>query len=193
LPIPQNSEKQHILVTGTTGSGKTNFLNELLPQVKALNGKAIIVDVTGTFVTQFFDPSRDILLNPFDARSANWLPWADCFEEYDYAAIASAIVGEGFSNDPFWDKSAQIIIQEALVKTSETKKIGDLLDILTAIPLREYGEFFKNTPAAAFTDPQGDRTTLSIRATMGSKVHSFKYLSETKNPFSITDYVLDYF
>jgi len=191
MPIPQNSEKQHILVTGTTGSGKTNFFNELLPQVRAMGGKAIIVDITGSFVTQFFDPSRDILLNPFDARSANWLPWADCFEEYDYAAMASAIIGEGFSDDSFWDKSAQAVIQEGLRKTAEMQKIGDFLDILTSTPLKEYGEFFKNTSAAAFTDPQGDRTTLSIRATLSSKIEPLKYLCETRNPFSITKYILD--
>ncbi|KJV52005.1 F sex factor N terminal family protein, partial [Orientia tsutsugamushi str. Karp] len=32
LPLVKNSERLHILITGTTGTGKTNMLNELLPQ-----------------------------------------------------------------------------------------------------------------------------------------------------------------
>ncbi|KJV77697.1 ftsK/SpoIIIE family protein [Rickettsia hoogstraalii str. RCCE3] len=29
LPLVKNSERRHILITGTTGSGKTNMLNDL--------------------------------------------------------------------------------------------------------------------------------------------------------------------
>ncbi len=35
LPIVKDSERQHILITGTTGTGKTNMLNELLPQIRS--------------------------------------------------------------------------------------------------------------------------------------------------------------
>ncbi|KJV70444.1 ftsK/SpoIIIE family protein, partial [Orientia tsutsugamushi str. TA716] len=34
LPLVKNSERLHILITGTTGTGKTNMLNELLPQIR---------------------------------------------------------------------------------------------------------------------------------------------------------------
>ncbi|HJD59009.1 MAG TPA: Flp pilus assembly complex ATPase component TadA, partial [Rickettsia endosymbiont of Ceroptres masudai] len=60
LPLVQNSERKHILITGTTGSGKTNMLNELLPQIRKEHGRAIIVDLTGSF-TKFFDPKSDKL------------------------------------------------------------------------------------------------------------------------------------
>ncbi|HJD58999.1 MAG TPA: type IV secretion system DNA-binding domain-containing protein, partial [Rickettsia endosymbiont of Ceroptres masudai] len=60
LPLVQNSERRHILITGTTGSGKTNMLNELLPQIRKEHGRAIIVDLTGSF-TKFFDPKSDKL------------------------------------------------------------------------------------------------------------------------------------
>ncbi|MGG2344654.1 type IV secretion system DNA-binding domain-containing protein [Rickettsia amblyommatis] len=34
LPLVKDSERKHVLITGTTGSGKTNMLNELLPQIR---------------------------------------------------------------------------------------------------------------------------------------------------------------
>ena len=37
LPLVKDTETQHILLTGTTGSGKTNMLNELLPQIRLQN------------------------------------------------------------------------------------------------------------------------------------------------------------
>lgn len=54
LPIVKNSERQHILITGTTGTGKTNMLNELLPQIRSNDEKAIIVDMTGSYVNKFY-------------------------------------------------------------------------------------------------------------------------------------------
>ncbi|KJV77334.1 type II/IV secretion system family protein [Orientia tsutsugamushi str. UT76] len=55
LPLVKNSERLHILITGTTGTGKTNMLNELLPQIRLHKDRAIIVDTTGAFTDRFFD------------------------------------------------------------------------------------------------------------------------------------------
>ncbi|KJV75443.1 type II/IV secretion system family protein [Orientia tsutsugamushi str. TA716] len=42
LPLVKNSKRLHILITGTTGTGKTNMLNELLPQIRLHKDRAII-------------------------------------------------------------------------------------------------------------------------------------------------------
>ncbi|SPR02401.1 type IV secretion system DNA-binding domain-containing protein [Orientia tsutsugamushi] len=42
LPLVKNSERLHILITGTTGTGKTNMLNELLPQIRLHKDLAIM-------------------------------------------------------------------------------------------------------------------------------------------------------
>ncbi|WP_341789297.1 type IV secretion system DNA-binding domain-containing protein [Rickettsia endosymbiont of Polydrusus tereticollis] len=41
LPLVKNSEGQHIILIGTTGSGKTNTLNILLPQLRSQGHRAI--------------------------------------------------------------------------------------------------------------------------------------------------------
>ena len=117
LPIVKNTERQHILITGTTGSGKTNLLNELIPQIRKRGDKAIIVDVSGSFTQNFFNEKIDLLLNPFEENSQNWLPWADCREDFDFDSLASAMIGERSNFDSFWDESAKKIISEILKKT----------------------------------------------------------------------------
>ncbi|BAG40826.1 putative conjugative transfer protein TraD [Orientia tsutsugamushi str. Ikeda] len=68
LPLVKNSERPHILITGTTGTGKTNMLNELLPQIRLHKDRAIIVDTTGAFTDRFFDHKCDKLLNPLEKK-----------------------------------------------------------------------------------------------------------------------------
>ena len=191
LPIVKDSERQHILVTGTTGVGKTNFLHELIPQIRARGEMAIIVDVNGSFVGPYFDERKDLLLNPFDQRSVDWLPWADCKESYDYDALASAIMGAPSHHDPFWEESAKRIIAETLKMTQGQQDIKEVMRILTTAPLAEYGEFFAQTDVASITDNKPHSPTTSVRGTMSNKVKLLSYLQETKHPFSLKKHILD--
>ena len=54
LPLIKNSETSHILLSGTTGAGKSNAFHTLLPQVRARRNAAIIVDVEGDMVARYF-------------------------------------------------------------------------------------------------------------------------------------------
>ena len=191
LPLVKDSERQHILITGTTGTGKTNLLHDIIPQIRASGNKAIIVDLTGSFVGPYFEEKRDFLLNPFDSRSVSWLPWVDCHELYDYDSLAAAIIGEASHHDTFWDDSAKKILAEALYKFKEKQSISEVLKVLNTSSLSDYSEFFKDTKVASLTDKAADRTATSIRATMSNKVRALSYLKETRTPFSIKDYVMN--
>ena len=190
LPLVKDSERQHILITGTTGTGKTNLLHELIPQIRARGEKAIIVDLNGTFVRSYFS-KNDFLLNPFDKRSLNWNPWVDCNRIYDYDSLAKALVGESAHRDPFWDNSAIKIIAEALQRFKPSQNLQEMLRILNVSTLTEYSNFFANTPVAAITSKEGDKTTSSIRATINDKIKPLIYLNnqDSSNFFSLKEYV----
>ena len=190
LPLVLNSERQHILVTGTTGTGKTNFLHELIPQIRARGDKVVIVDLNGTFIRSYWQ-ERDLILNPFDKRSVAWSPWADCKHVYDYDALAKALVGGSSNRDPFWENSAIKIISQALQQFKEEQSLEEMLHLLNVVHLKEYSDFFENTPVAAITSKEGDKTTLSIRATINDKVKPLVYLDseDASNFFSLKDYV----
>lgn len=57
-----NSETQHVMVCGTTGTGKSTCFYHLFPQIREQNQRAIIVDTTGEFVSRFYRQCYCLLL-----------------------------------------------------------------------------------------------------------------------------------
>ena len=101
--LVKGAETSHMLIAGTTGSGKTNTLRHFLPQIR--EQKAIIVDVTGEMTDQYFDKKRDILLS---AESDHvWNLWKDGSDLFSYRSMAEAFVGPWSPHEPFWTESGQ--------------------------------------------------------------------------------------
>ena len=109
LPLIKNKETSHMLITGTTGSGKTNLFHTLLPQIRSRGDRTIIVDITGDYVFRYYNEATDIILNPFDPRSLFWTPWADCQSDVQYDILTHSLIqpkGHSYS-DPFWTMPAE--------------------------------------------------------------------------------------
>ena len=69
IPYPERTETQHTIVSGTTGSGKTVLISDLVSQIRARGERCVIYDKMGSYTRAFFDPGRDVLMNPLDARA----------------------------------------------------------------------------------------------------------------------------
>lgn len=66
-------EAKHFKLIGTTGSGKSTAIRELIDRALARGDRAVIADPDGGYLASFYDSARgDVILNPFDARSARW-------------------------------------------------------------------------------------------------------------------------
>ena len=87
-------ENQHFAICGTTGSGKTQAINSMLLTIRTRNKKAIIADAGGEFISHFYK-GGDLILNPFDRRSAFWSPFAEIRQDYDCSMIARLTIPEG--------------------------------------------------------------------------------------------------
>jgi len=185
-----NTETQHIMVCGTTGTGKSTCFYHLLPQIREHKQRAVIVDTTGEFVSRFYRKGKDILINPFDKRSVGWNPWVDCHTPYHYDELASAFIPESNNENKFWSDSARTVLAEALKLFSRknTESIDDLLNLLLESSLKDLFVALKNTPAASLVDPAGDRTAMSIRSHL-NPLKNLRYLSSDKPAFSVRDWV----
>ena len=75
VPYPERTETQHTIVSGTTGSGKTVLISDLVQQIRQRGDRCVIYDKMGSYTQAFFDPDRDVLLNPLDARAPRWTPF----------------------------------------------------------------------------------------------------------------------
>jgi len=189
LPLVKDSETQHLLLTGTTGAGKTNMLNELLPQIRLRKNRAIIFDVTGEFVDRFYNPKTDIILNPLREGGANWLPWNDCHTDEEYNNLAAAFVdGESIKSDRYWEDAARAVLVEAFKKEATTKSIESMLRVINRGELKEFCEYFADTDAAGYVSKEAEKGTASVRSTLISKIERLKYLQDGGD-FSIKDWV----
>jgi type IV conjugative transfer system coupling protein TraD len=187
--LVKDSETQHLLVTGTTGAGKTNMLNELLPQIRLGKNRAIIFDVTGEFVDRFYNPETDLILNPLREDSVCWLPWNDCKSDEDYNNLAAAFVdGESIKSDRYWEDAARSVFVEALKKQASDKSIESMLEIINRADLKDFCEYFADTDAAGYLSKESEKVSASVRSTLTSKVEKLKYLKDGGD-FSIKDWI----
>ena len=191
VPLVKGKETSHMLIAGTNGSGKTNTFHHLLPQLK--DQKAVIVDVTGELTRRYFDAGRgDVLLSPTAPGSFAWNPWKDTRNIFEFRGLAEAFVGEGSKHDPFWSMAAAECFAAGLEKLKDVRSIERLSYILTKAPLKEFCQFFEGTSAAAYADPKGERTTVSIRSTLASRVQSLEIMAQDSGcEFSFRDWMGD--
>jgi len=191
VPMLKNSESQHLLITGSSGSGKTNCLRQLLQQIRAQGDRAVIVDTTGSFVSEFYREGRDILLNPFDQRTKDWHPWCEC-NDLKFKKIAYGFIPSGNTqSDDFFPTAARAILEAALRSrvVANDFSMSRFLNLLLQSDSAELLEKLGDSDANIYLDPKGERTTASIRSTLNNFVANLRPLKDTDNPFSIRDWV----
>lgn len=190
LPLIKGTETQHILISGATGSGKTNAYHLLLPQIRKQLQRAIIVDTTGEYVEKYYREGKDILLNPFDQRSVSWHPWCECSQVEDYKSMAQSFIPSSYREEEnFWRKGAQEVFYAALRECAEVKSTASLSKLLLRDPLTTLTTFLKGTTATAHLDLSSEKTAGSVRAMASTFLECLDLLPDTKTPFSIRDWV----
>lgn len=186
IPYVKNSETMHTLITGGTGSGKTNSLHHLLGSIRKSKSQAIIVDTTGFFVDRYYRKDQDFILNPFDDRGVNWTPWADCQTKFDYEEMAESFIPPShYEGESYWRNAAKSLFSSLLQKLEVTKCNSDLVKWSLFKPLKELCTFVEGTKAASHLDPNSEKTASSIRSVASSYLECLEHLKDTNTPFSI--------
>ena len=104
IPLVKDSESKHILITGSTGSGKTNCLHTLLPQIRAQKQPAIVVDTEGDMVSRYWREGYDIIINPYDLRTHNWDLWSEITSNKCIKKIAASFFPDSPPDSNDYDK-----------------------------------------------------------------------------------------
>jgi len=194
VPFLKNAETQHTLLTGTTGAGKTNCFHTILPQIRERGDKALVIDVTGDYIQRYYRKGIDIILNPFDARSANWNIWNELKSDTDYDLFATGCISPSTHQEDFWVKAASKIFATGLQVLSKDKNptAEKLHNILVKSDLKKYDYFFRGTDATPYVDIKGEKTTLSIRSTLSANIDFLKHLKENDGrDFSFREWLQD--
>ncbi|CAK1794878.1 type IV secretion system protein VirD4 [Vibrio crassostreae] len=198
-------EVKHLMIDGTTGAGKSVAIRKLLRWIRARGDKAIIYDKGCDFVSKFYEPHKDVILNPFDERCAAWDIWSDAKEAPDFESLAAALIPQHGEGDPFWVDSARTIFAatsyQMMLDDKHECTIENLLHIILTSELSTLGEHLKDTEASSLVSKSIEKTAISIKSVLATYIKSLRYLHgldekdaqghRKRAPFSITDWVQD--
>jgi type IV conjugative transfer system coupling protein TraD len=194
LPLPPSAELQHILVHGTTGTGKSTVIKELLDHIRRRGERAIVYDKSCSLVSHFYQPERDKLLNPLDQRGADWNIWRECRDKTDYENLAAALIPmTATAQDPFWVNAARTIFAAAASRLHQhtNPRILPLLKTLLTANVGQLQELLKGTEAESLMSEKTEKTAISIKSVLATYLKSLCYIRDVNNPFSIRQWIHD--
>ena len=192
VPYPDRAETQHTIVSGTTGSGKTVLISDLVQQIRKRGERCVIYDKMGSYTQAFFDPKSDVLLNPLDGRAPRWSPFFEARSPRDFDMMAAALIPQQKDTvDPFWVTAARQLFSNGtgVLWQKGEKKNRVLVEHLLKTDLSELAEAMEGTVAQSIVDPNNPKTALSVRAMLTANIGAMEVLADSGKPFSIRDWI----
>lgn len=180
VPIPQRIETRHFAFLGTTGSGKTTVLRQMLEGIEARGEAALVYDKSGEFIAHYYNPARgDIILNPFDARCAFWSPFDEIAHPADADRIARQLVSEtGSQDDDVWLETSRILVAN-MIRSLWAEKNGSLEALLDALQVKSKEQlkaWLGHTSSARTFADDADRATGSVLFMLAKAANLIQFL-----------------
>ncbi len=183
MPLVKDMETRHFLVTGSTGSGKTNLIHNLLPQVEKLGQPAIVIDQTGEMIAKYYNPERgDIIFNPFDSRGRAWDFWADCGTREDLERFSKILIGfnrkqSSTHSDPFWENAAEAVFNSCIEFLRPTSApIEKIAQMVCHSDINYLKRTLNNTEAGRYLSADSKQTAASIVSVLAANAKPLTYL-----------------
>jgi len=191
--IPRVDETKHFKLIGTTGTGKSTAIQEILTSALARGDRAVIADPDAGYLDRFYDAARgDVVLNPFDQRSVKWDLFAEIKNAYDVEQLARSLIPDHEGADRSWRGYARTFFSAVTRQAHEGGVTGmdELYRLLVVADTKELRTLVKGTPAQPFLDEHNSRMFDSIRSVTTSAVGAIDYIAEQNAPrFSIREWV----
>jgi type IV secretory pathway TraG/TraD family ATPase VirD4 len=194
VPIAPAEETRHFKLIGTTGTGKSTAIAALLGAALRRGDRAVIADADGSYAARFYAPRRgDVLLNPFDARSVRWNPFAELQVVWDVEQLAASLIPLGEdSAGREWRGYGRTLLGALLRRCWERGDADarELWRLLTVAPAPELRELVAGTPAQPFLEAENARMFSSIRAVAVSAAAAFEHVQLPRaRTFSVRGWV----
>nr|WP_231639589.1 type IV secretion system DNA-binding domain-containing protein [Sphingomonas profundi] len=181
---------------GTTGSGKTTALRQLLDGIETRGEAALVYDTSGEFIAHYYRPERgDVILNPFDARCATWSPFAEIAHPADADRIAHQLITEtGQHDSDVWLDTSRILVANML-RALWREGNGTLSALLDALQDRSKDElklWLGNSSSARTFADDADRATGSVLFMLAKAANLIQFLRTEESggaPFAFRDFI----
>jgi type IV secretory pathway TraG/TraD family ATPase VirD4 len=193
MAVPAQDEAKHFKVIGTTGTGKSTAIREMLAGALARGDRAVIADPDAGYLQRFYRPDRcDVLLNPFDERSVKWDLFSEIKSSYDVEQLSRSLIPDHGDQDRSWRDYARTFFTAVTRQAHDAgiKDVGELYRLLVAGDVGELRELVRGTAAQPFLDEHNSRMFDSIRSVTSSAVGALEYVGRQEGQgFSIREWV----
>jgi hypothetical protein len=193
MPVAAADETKHFKIIGTTGTGKSTAIAELISGALARGDRAVIADPEGGYLRRFYNASRgDVILNPFDQRSVAWDLFSEIRHGYDVEQIARSIVPDDGGADRIWCGYARTFFTAVMrqAHAAGVRDVGELYRLLVVADTQELRTLTHGTPAQPFLQEHNLRMFDSIRSVTSSAVSALEYITPQRAvAFSLRQWV----
>jgi type IV secretory pathway TraG/TraD family ATPase VirD4 len=191
--VPVEDETKHFKIIGTTGTGKSTAIRELLNGALARGDRAVIADPDGGYLANFYDASRgDVILNPFERDSLKWNLFGEVSTDHDVEQLARSLIPDSGGDDRSWSDYARTFFA-AIVQQTRAVGVtddGQVYRLVTKAPVKELRTLLGSTPAGPFLEEGNERMFGSVRAVTSSAIRALKYTTAQAAPhFSVRQWV----
>jgi hypothetical protein len=194
-PVPVRDEAKHFKLIGTTGTGKSTAIQEILGSALARGDRAVVADPDGGYMNRFYDPARgDVVLNPFDERSLRWDLFAEIKTSYDVDQLARSLIPDHEGGDRSWRSYARTFFSAVTrqARDAGVTDVGELYRLLVIADVRELRDLVHATPAQPFLEEHNLRMFDSIRSVASSAVEALEHVAYQRGPgFSVREWVAE--
>ena len=193
-PISRLDETKHFKMIGTTGTGKSTAIRELLKAALWRGDRAVIADPDGGYAAQFLDRWRgDRVLNPFEPQSVKWDPLGEIQDPGDPEHLAGALIATSAdAGAGEWRGYARAFVSAVLdrcraIPACDTAELWRLIAVASSDELRP---LLVGTPAQPLLDPDNARMFGSLRAVAVSAMRPLEFVQwQIGTPFSVREWV----
>jgi len=194
VAITPADEVKHFKLIGTTGTGKSTVIRELLAAALDRGDRAVITDPDGGYLANYHDAGRgDVILNPFDPRSVQWDPFAEMRETYDAEQLASSLIPSSEdASGREWRGYARTFLAAVVRRCHEAgrRNAAELWRLIAIAPGAELRRIVVNTPAQPFLEPENARMFGSIRSVAGSAAAALEHVqAQRARTFSVRNWI----
>lgn len=186
-------ETKHFKLLGSTGTGKSTAIRELLAAALDRGDRVVVADPDGGYLRQFYNASRgDVILNPFDPRSRRWDLFAELKAPYDYDQLARSLIPEANGHDASWQRYAQTFVSAVLrqCKAVHSGTVGELHRIVSSASMEELRILLEGTPAMPLLEAGNERMFGSVRSVASVALAALEHIDgQTTKNFSVREWV----
>ena len=184
-PVLESDETKHFKMIGTTGTGKSTAIRELLAGALERGDRAVIADPDGSYLEDFYDEKRgDRILNPFNPEAARWDLFGEMTNLHDADQLSRSLIADCKGPESPWRAYARVFLASLLRQLHRVKHddVGELYRLIAITPVEDLRELLADTPAGPYLAQDNGRFFVSVRSVAITQLSALEHIAHQNSP-----------